>query len=78
MLSAKGIAGGMPLAGVTGRAEIIDAMHSGGVGGTFGGNPVSCAAAVAVLEQVTSRDLNGKAKHIEEIMQSGHLRKLQE
>ena len=77
VLSAKGIAGGMPLAGVTGRAEILDAMHSGGVGGTFGGNPVSCAAAVAVLEQVKSRDLNSKAKHIEEVI-TGHLKALQE
>ena len=43
--TAKGIAGGLPLAGVTGRAEIMDAVHTGGLGGTYGGNPVACAAA---------------------------------
>ncbi len=49
---AKGIAGGMPISAVTGRAEIMDASHPGGMGGTFGGNPVSSAAAVAVLKQI--------------------------
>ncbi|MFC7432715.1 MULTISPECIES: aminotransferase class III-fold pyridoxal phosphate-dependent enzyme [unclassified Agrococcus] len=68
VLSAKGIAGGLPLAGVTGRAEIMDAVHTGGIGGTFGGNPVSCAAAVAVLEQVESADLNGKAQRVEAVL----------
>ena len=48
--TAKGIAGGLPLAGVTGRAEIMDAVHSGGLGGTYGGNPVACAAALAAIE----------------------------
>ncbi|MGO3679632.1 MAG: aminotransferase class III-fold pyridoxal phosphate-dependent enzyme, partial [Microbacteriaceae bacterium] len=47
-----GIAGGLPLAGVTGRAEIMDVAPAGGLGGTFGGNPVACAAAVAVFEQL--------------------------
>ncbi|WP_293695359.1 aminotransferase class III-fold pyridoxal phosphate-dependent enzyme [uncultured Agrococcus sp.] len=68
VLTAKGIAGGMPLAAVTGRAEIMDAMHLNGVGGTFGGNPVSCAAAIAVLEQVKSLDLSSEAKRIEEAL----------
>lgn len=68
VLTAKGIAGGMPLAAVTGRAEILDAMHLNGVGGTFGGNPVSCAAAIAVLEQVKNQDLNAEAKRIEEVL----------
>ncbi|WAC66315.1 aminotransferase class III-fold pyridoxal phosphate-dependent enzyme [Agrococcus sp. SL85] len=68
LLSAKGIAGGMPLAGVTGRAEIMDSVHTGGIGGTFGGNPVSCAAAVAVLEQVTSKDLNAEARRVESVL----------
>ena len=68
VLTAKGIAGGMPLAAVTGRAEIMDAMHLNGVGGTFGGNPVSCAAAIAVLEKVKSSDLDAEAKRIEGIM----------
>ena len=57
ILSAKGIAGGLPLAGVTGRAEIMDSAQPGGLGGTFGGNPVSAAAAIAVFEQIESNDL---------------------
>ncbi|KAA0024835.1 4-aminobutyrate--2-oxoglutarate transaminase [Antrihabitans cavernicola] len=62
---AKGIAGGMPLAAVTGRADLIDAVHPGGLGGTYGGNPVACAAAVAAIEQMTTLDLNGRARAIE-------------
>ncbi len=50
LVSGKSIGGGLPLAGVTGRAEIMDAVHPGGLGGTFSGNPLSCAAAVAVLD----------------------------
>ena len=65
VLSAKGIAGGLPLAGITGRAEIMDRSMPGGLGGTFGGNPVSCAAAVAVFEQIEREDLLGEAKRIE-------------
>jgi 4-aminobutyrate aminotransferase / (S)-3-amino-2-methylpropionate transaminase / 5-aminovalerate transaminase len=52
LVSGKSIGGGLPLAGVTGRAELMDAVTTGGLGGTFGGNPLSCAAAVAVLEAV--------------------------
>ncbi|HEX8867879.1 MAG TPA: aminotransferase class III-fold pyridoxal phosphate-dependent enzyme, partial [Lentzea sp.] len=48
--TAKGIAGGLPLAGVTGRAEIMDSVHAGGLGGTYGGNPVACAAALGAIE----------------------------
>ncbi len=48
--TAKGIAGGLPLAGVTGRAEMMDAVHVGGLGGTYGGNPVACAAALGSIE----------------------------
>lgn len=65
VLSAKGIAGGLPLAGITGRAEIMDASQPGGLGGTFGGNPVSCAAAVAVFEQIEHQDLLAEAQRIE-------------
>ncbi len=65
VLSAKGIAGGLPLAGVTGRAEIMDASQPGGLGGTFGGNPVSCAAAVAVFERIESDGLLAEAARIE-------------
>ncbi|MBT2383447.1 4-aminobutyrate--2-oxoglutarate transaminase [Streptomyces sp. ISL-11] len=66
--TAKGIAGGMPLAAVTGRAEIMDAAHAGGLGGTYGGNPVACAAALGSIETMREMDLNGKAKRIEEVM----------
>ncbi len=65
VLTAKAIAGGLPLAGITGRAEIMDASLPGGLGGTFGGNPVACAAAVAVFEQIEKQDLLSKAKQIE-------------
>ncbi len=65
VLSAKGIAGGLPLAGVTGRAEIMDAAQPGGLGGTFGGNPVACAAAIAVFERIESEGLLGEAARIE-------------
>jgi 4-aminobutyrate aminotransferase-like enzyme len=53
IVSGKSIGGGLPLAGVTGRADVMDAVHPGGLGGTFSGNPLSCAAAVAVLDVVT-------------------------
>jgi 4-aminobutyrate aminotransferase/(S)-3-amino-2-methylpropionate transaminase len=64
----KGIAGGLPLAGVTGRAEIMDAVHVGGLGGTYGGNPVACAAALAAIETMAADDLVGAARRIESIM----------
>ena len=63
--TAKGIAGGMPLAAVTGRAEMMDAVQPGGVGGTFGGNPVSTAAAIAVLDLIEREDLLGQARRVE-------------
>ena len=66
--SAKGIAGGLPLAGVTGRAEIMDSVHGGGLGGTYGGNPVACAAALAAIETMRADDLCGAARHIETVM----------
>jgi 4-aminobutyrate aminotransferase/(S)-3-amino-2-methylpropionate transaminase len=59
--TAKGIAGGLPLAAVTGRAEIMDAAHAGGLGGTYGGNPVACAAALAAIETMESEDLADRA-----------------
>ena len=64
--TAKGIAGGMPLAAVTGRAELMDAVHVGGLGGTYGGNPVACAAALAAIETMREDDLNAKARAIED------------
>ncbi|UWX96596.1 4-aminobutyrate--2-oxoglutarate transaminase [Arthrobacter zhaoxinii] len=65
---AKGIAGGMPLSAVTGRAELLDAVHPGGLGGTYGGNPVACAAALAAMDTMVSQDLAGRARHIEELV----------
>ena len=66
--TAKGIAGGLPLAAVTGRAEIMDAAHAGGLGGTYGGNPVACAAALGAIETMQELDLPAKARRIGEIM----------
>ena len=65
VLSAKGIAGGLPLAAVTGRADIMDAAQPGGLGGTFGGNPVATAASVAVFEQIERSNLLAQARRIE-------------
>ena len=65
---AKGIAGGMPLSGVVGRAELLDAVHGGGLGGTYGGNPVACAAALGAIETMREHDLNGAARRIEELV----------
>ena len=62
---AKGIAGGMPLAAITGRADLLDATHVGGLGGTYGGNPVACAAAIATLETMRELDLPARARAIE-------------
>ncbi len=66
--TAKGIAGGLPLAAVTGRAEMMDAVHSGGLGGTYGGNPVACAAALGSIRWMEENDATGKAKAIEAVM----------
>ena len=66
--TAKGIAGGLPLAAVTGRAEVMDSVHAGGLGGTYGGNPIACAAALAAIETMRAEDLNAAARRIESIM----------
>ncbi len=63
--TAKGIAGGLPLAAVTGRAELMDTVHPGGLGGTYGGNPVACAAALAAIELYERDDLAARARAIE-------------
>ncbi|HSU46820.1 MAG TPA: aminotransferase class III-fold pyridoxal phosphate-dependent enzyme, partial [Arthrobacter sp.] len=76
MTMAKGIAGGMPLSAITGRADLLDAVHPGGLGGTYGGNPVACAAALASIGSMEEYDLNGRARHIEELA-LGRLRDLQ-
>jgi 4-aminobutyrate aminotransferase len=64
LVSGKSLGGGLPLAGVTGRAELMDAVPPGGLGGTFGGNPVACAAAVAVLEEVRTPAFRARAEEI--------------
>jgi len=66
--TAKGIAGGLPLAAVTGRAEIMDAVHTGGLGGTYGGNPVACAAALGAIETMRTQDLRAAARRIGVVM----------
>ena len=66
--TAKGIAGGLPLAAVTGRAEIMDAVHGGGLGGTYGGNPVACAAALGAIEAMRTHDLAGRARQLGAIL----------
>ena len=66
--TAKGIAGGLPLAAVTGRAEIMDSVHVGGLGGTYGGNPVACAAALGSMEAMAAHDLPAKARKIGEVI----------
>jgi 4-aminobutyrate aminotransferase / (S)-3-amino-2-methylpropionate transaminase / 5-aminovalerate transaminase len=65
---AKGVAGGMPISAVTGRADIMDASHPGGLGGTYGGNPVAAAAAVSVLNQIEAGGVLESAARIEAII----------
>ncbi|WP_425859786.1 4-aminobutyrate--2-oxoglutarate transaminase [Arthrobacter sp. TWP1-1] len=65
---AKGIGGGLPLSAITGRADLMDAVHPGGLGGTYGGNPIACAAALAAIKTMKEHDLNGRAANIERIV----------
>ena len=66
--TAKGIAGGLPLSAVTGRAEIMDATHAGGLGGTYGGNPIACAAALASIDVFENDGLIERAREIGELL----------
>lgn len=66
--TAKGIAGGLPLAGVTGRAEIMDSVHGSGLGGTFGGSPVACAAAIGAIATIEEEDLCKSAREMGKII----------
>jgi 4-aminobutyrate aminotransferase / (S)-3-amino-2-methylpropionate transaminase / 5-aminovalerate transaminase len=75
--TAKGIAGGLPLAAVTGRAEVMDSVHPSGLGGTYGGNPVACAAALGAMQAMAEQDLAARARRIGDIMLP-RLRKLAE
>ena len=71
VVTAKGLAGGMPLAAVTGRAEIMDAAPPGGIGGTYSGNPAACAAALGAIEEIESNDLLARAGQIGERLIAG-------
>jgi 4-aminobutyrate aminotransferase / (S)-3-amino-2-methylpropionate transaminase / 5-aminovalerate transaminase len=64
LVSGKSLGGGLPLAGVTGRAELMDAVHVGGLGGTFGGNPAACAAACVVLDTVATPEFRRRADEL--------------
>ncbi|NCX37354.1 MAG: 4-aminobutyrate--2-oxoglutarate transaminase [Actinobacteria bacterium] len=68
VVTAKGIAGGLPLAAVTGRSEVMDSVHASGLGGTYGGNPIACAAALGAIETIEEENLVARAKHIGEIL----------
>jgi 4-aminobutyrate aminotransferase/(S)-3-amino-2-methylpropionate transaminase len=70
IVAAKGIAGGMPLSAVTGRAELMDSVHPGGLGGTYGGNPVACAAALATMATIEDERLVERAREIGSIITS--------
>ena len=66
--TAKGIAGGLPLAAVTGRADVMDEVHISGLGGTYGGNPIACAAALGAIETIEKENLVARAQEIGSIM----------
>jgi 4-aminobutyrate aminotransferase / (S)-3-amino-2-methylpropionate transaminase / 5-aminovalerate transaminase len=70
LVSGKSLGGGLPLAGVTGPAEIVDTVEPGGLGGTFGGNPLACAAAVAVLEEVRRPEFLERARQLGETIRA--------
>ena len=65
---AKGMGGGLPVAAVTGRADVMDSIHPGGLGGTYGGNPIALAGALGAIETIEKDNLVEAAKHIESIM----------
>lgn len=68
IVTAKGIAAGLPLAGVTGRADVMDSIHLSGLGGTYGGNPIACAAALGAIETIEKDNLVERANKIGKIM----------
>src|SRR4051812_27473671 len=70
LVSGKSLGGGLPLAAVTGRAELMDAVHPGGLGGTFGGNPVACAAAAVVLDTVAAPAFRAQAERLGALMRA--------
>jgi 4-aminobutyrate aminotransferase / (S)-3-amino-2-methylpropionate transaminase / 5-aminovalerate transaminase len=70
LVSGKTLGGGLPLAAVTGRAGLMDSVHVGGLGGTFGGNPVACAAALAVLDELTAPGFGERAEHVGSLLRT--------
>jgi 4-aminobutyrate aminotransferase / (S)-3-amino-2-methylpropionate transaminase / 5-aminovalerate transaminase len=70
LVSGKSLGGGLPLAAVTGRAEVVDAVDPGGLGGTFGGNPLACAAAVTVLDEVAKPEVQARSRELGEAMRA--------
>ncbi|MEY2822437.1 MAG: hypothetical protein RLZZ485_73 [Actinomycetota bacterium] len=68
--TAKGIAGGLPLAAVTGRADVMDSIHGGGLGGTYGGSPIACAAALGAIETIKEEKLVERSAKIGQMMRS--------
>ncbi|MES1246542.1 MAG: aspartate aminotransferase family protein [Actinomycetota bacterium] len=70
IVGGKTLGGGLPLASVTGKADLMDAVHPGGLGGTFGGNPVACAAALAVLDELTSPGFAERAEQIARLLKA--------
>lgn len=70
LLTAKSLGGGLPLAAVVGKAELMDAVHPGGLGGTYGGNPVACAAALKVIEIMDRDDYGARARHVGQVVRA--------
>ena len=70
LVSGKTLGGGLPLAAVTGRVEVMDSVHPGGLGGTFGGNPLACAAAIAVLDELAAPGTSERAEQIARMIRS--------
>jgi 4-aminobutyrate aminotransferase len=77
IVAGKTLGGGLPLAAVTGRSELMDAVHPGGLGGTFGGNPVSCAAAGAVLDALAEPGFRARAETVGRLVR-GRLERMAE
>lgn len=70
VVTAKSIGAGMPISAITGRAEVLDAPHPGGLGGTYGGNPLTCVAAIETIKILRENDLPGRANQLGEIIRA--------
>ena len=71
LITAKALGGGLPIGAVTGRAEIMDSVHTSGLGGTFGGNPIACAAALGAIETMEQENLAARAQHVGKVLSEG-------